>query len=77
MRKTYNTFENIFFSTGSRYIELYFDSPRYASLNIGRKKGDEIPRRPSRSPSKPKNSRFSRSRSIIFSSKKDFLKISN
>ncbi len=58
-----NKLKIFFSSTGSRYVELYFDSPRYASLNIQPKKRHDVPRRPSRSPSKPKNSRFSRSRS--------------
>lgn len=49
---------------GNRYVELYFDSPRYASLNIRKKKSDDPPRRPSQSPPpKPRNSRYSRSRS--------------
>ncbi len=60
-----------FFSyTGSRYIELYFDSPRYASLKIQRKKNDPIPHRSSHSPSKSKYNRYSRSRSIFFSIRK-------
>jgi hypothetical protein len=50
---------------GSRYIELYFDSPRYAALNNRRKKGDVIPRRPSHSPPKSKINRYSRSRSMF------------
>lgn len=60
------------FCAGSRYVELYFDSPRYASLNIRRKKPEDAPRRSSRSPSKPRNSRFSRSRSTFLSTNQDF-----
>ena len=59
-------------SAGSRYVELYFDSPRYASLNIRRKKPEDAPRRSSRSPSKPRNSRFSRSRSTVYSTNQNF-----
>jgi len=72
-KKSQILFENVFFYSGSRYIELYFDSPRYASLNIQRKKPDAIPRRASRSPSKPKYNRYSRSRSIFFNKKFLFL----
>ncbi|CAF0864583.1 unnamed protein product [Adineta ricciae] len=48
---------------GSRYVELYFDSPRYATLTNRRKKPDSNPRRSSRSPSRSRYNRRSRSRS--------------
>ncbi|CAF0784291.1 unnamed protein product [Adineta steineri] len=48
---------------GSRYVELYFDSPRYAALNNRRKKPDSIHRRSSRSSSRSRYNRRSRSRS--------------
>ncbi|CAF4793383.1 unnamed protein product, partial [Rotaria magnacalcarata] len=35
---------------GSRYVEIYFDSPRYSSLSNRRKKPDSISRRSSCSP---------------------------
>lgn len=51
---------------GSRYVELYFDSPQYASLNIRKKKSDDPPRRSSQSPPpRARNSRYSRSRSMF------------
>ncbi|CAF3806898.1 unnamed protein product, partial [Rotaria magnacalcarata] len=48
---------------GSRYVEIYFDSPRYSSLSNRRKKPDSISRRSSCSPPKSKYNRYSRSRS--------------
>ncbi|CAF2747899.1 unnamed protein product [Rotaria sp. Silwood2] len=53
---------------GSRYVEIYFDSPRYSSLSNRRRKTDGTSRRSSRSPSKPKYNRYSRSRSIYYKS---------
>jgi hypothetical protein len=50
---------NIFFK-GGRYIELYFDSPRHASLNNQQSKTNGSSHRPS-PPSKPKTRRDSRS----------------
>ncbi|CAF3349584.1 unnamed protein product [Rotaria sp. Silwood1] len=48
---------------GSRYVEIYFDSPRYASLSNRRKKPDVISHRSSCSPPRSKYNRYSRSRS--------------
>lgn len=48
---------------GNRYIELYFDSPRYSSLSHRRVKTANTKRRSSRSPSRSRNRRYSRSKS--------------
>lgn len=58
---------NILLFIGSRYVELYFDSPRQSasSSNHRRSKSNDSPQPPSRSPSKPKNNDDSRSRSIV------------
>lgn len=66
IRKKNKIFLELFFSyIGSRYIELYFDSPRYAALDIKRKKPESKPHHSSRSPSRSKYNRYSRSRSKL------------
>jgi len=51
---------------GSRYVELYFDSPHASSSNHRPSKNHDSPHHSSHSPSKPKDNIDSRSRSMCY-----------
>ena len=51
---------------GTRYIELYFDSPRHSASNNRPRRSHGSPRRVSPSPVKPRSNHYRRSRSILY-----------